>query len=187
MAKGNVLKIDKRIQKTKRLLTESLISLILEKGYEQISIQDILDKANIGRSTFYFHYENKDQLFLDGLHNLEVKIFEKSGRGQSLTLLPLFQHISQNLRLGQAILGKKSGDLFFEMLKYKLADQLIKNINPRISNKLEKKIWNYHCLAAASAVLSLTQSWLDDELPFSAQQISLQAENYIRSILNQDI
>jgi AcrR family transcriptional regulator len=48
--------IDRRIQKTKKILSEALIALILEKGYEQVTVQDIIDKANVGRSTFYCHY-----------------------------------------------------------------------------------------------------------------------------------
>ena len=184
MAKNVVPKIDKRIQKTKKVLSESLIALILEKGYEEISIQDILQKANVGRSTFYFHYENKDQLFLDGLSNLKVQIFDSTSDRKRISLLPLFQHISENSRLGKAILGKKSGDLFFDMLKHQIADLLAKNLKPRLSHQLEKKMWSYHCLAAASAVLSLTRSWLDDQLPFTPEQVSLQAEHYIKSILN---
>ena len=40
------------MQKSKKLLSDALVSLILEKGYEEVTIQDILDRANIGRSTF---------------------------------------------------------------------------------------------------------------------------------------
>jgi AcrR family transcriptional regulator len=183
MSKAKIPKIDKRVQKTKKLLSESLISLILNKGYESISIQDILDKARIGRSTFYFHYENKDQLFLDGLQNLEIQLFAFEPKSSELSLRPMFEHIAQNLRLGQAILGTKAGDLFFDMLKYKIAERLAKDLKPPLPHKGARVLWKYDCLAAASAVLSLTRSWLDDGLPLSAEQVCLQAENYIRALL----
>jgi len=53
---------DRRIQKTLQLLQNALAALISEKDYDAITIQEILDRANVGRSTFYAHFENKDQL-----------------------------------------------------------------------------------------------------------------------------
>jgi AcrR family transcriptional regulator len=58
-------KQNRRIQRTRQLLQRSLLQLIDEKGYDAISIQDITEKANLGRSTFYLHYPSKDALLLD--------------------------------------------------------------------------------------------------------------------------
>src|SRR5258708_32327617 len=69
-------KTDRRIQKTKKSLTEALIKLIMEKGNEKVPIQNILDEANIGGSTFYFHYGSKEKLLFDGLFNLNEKVVE---------------------------------------------------------------------------------------------------------------
>ena len=52
--------IDRRVARTRAMLQQAHISLILEKGYEAITIEDICDKANVGRSTFYAHYTSKD-------------------------------------------------------------------------------------------------------------------------------
>ena len=54
--------IDRRITRTREVLQHALTSLILKKGYEAITIQDICDAANVGRSTFYAHYTSKDDL-----------------------------------------------------------------------------------------------------------------------------
>lgn len=58
-------KKDRRIERTRDSLRNALMQLVQEKGYDAITIQDIADKANIGRSTFYLHYETKDDLLLD--------------------------------------------------------------------------------------------------------------------------
>ena len=58
---------DRRIQKTKALLHEALFSLIVEKNYESIVVNDILDRANVGRSTFYMHFGDKDELLVSGM------------------------------------------------------------------------------------------------------------------------
>src|SRR5271170_3820458 len=60
-------KTDRRIQRTRQLLRESLIELILEKGYDAVTVQDITDHANLGRATFYLHYRDKEELLLQSL------------------------------------------------------------------------------------------------------------------------
>ena len=60
----------RRILRTRRLLHEALVSLILEKGYADITVQDILDRANVGRSTFYAHFRDKEDLLLSGFDRL---------------------------------------------------------------------------------------------------------------------
>src|SRR3989304_9359430 len=55
---------DRRVQRTPERLQKALIELISERGYDAITIQDIVDRANVGRTTFYLHYRNKDDLFM---------------------------------------------------------------------------------------------------------------------------
>jgi len=54
--------LDRRQQRTRRLLKAALISLILERGYDDLTIQDITDRADVRRATFYLHYATKDEL-----------------------------------------------------------------------------------------------------------------------------
>jgi len=58
-------KTDRRVQRTRELLQKALIQLINEQGYDAITIQDIADRANVGRTTFYQHYRSKDELFIN--------------------------------------------------------------------------------------------------------------------------
>ena len=58
-------KMDRRVQRTRKLLRDALMSLIMEDGYDAVSIQDITEKANLGRATFYLHFKDKDELLLD--------------------------------------------------------------------------------------------------------------------------
>lgn len=57
-------KTDRRIQRTRELLQKALIDLIGERGYDAITIQDIAERANVGRTTFYAHYSTKDDLLM---------------------------------------------------------------------------------------------------------------------------
>ena len=61
---------DRRIQRTRKVLHEALVQLIFEKGNDKVTVQAVLDRANVGRSTFYAHYQDLEDLFLSGFENL---------------------------------------------------------------------------------------------------------------------
>jgi AcrR family transcriptional regulator len=65
---------DRRVQRTRQLLRGALFSLIQEKGFEALSVQDIIDRANVGRATFYAHFDNKHDLLLSGLEDFRTAI-----------------------------------------------------------------------------------------------------------------
>jgi hypothetical protein len=62
--------VDRRIRRSQKSLHEALLSLVLEKNYDSITVQEILDRADVGRSTFYAHFEGKDELLISGTHEL---------------------------------------------------------------------------------------------------------------------
>src|SRR5215471_4694864 len=57
-------KTDRRSERTRKLLQNALIDLIAERGYAAITIQAIVDRADVGRTTFYLHFRDKDDLFM---------------------------------------------------------------------------------------------------------------------------
>ncbi len=120
---------DRRVQKTRKLLQDALIELVAEKGYEAITIQELLDRANVGRSTFYAHFQDKDQLLhsilarLDELFVQHEKQFldakKNFGNADIMNLSPefsptlsLFQFIGQNHRFFKAMLGNRGYGIF---------------------------------------------------------------------------
>ena len=69
------MKEDLRVTKTKKLLYETLISLMEEKSFEEIKVSDICKKALINRSTFYSHYSDKYELFMELINTLKISLF----------------------------------------------------------------------------------------------------------------
>jgi len=61
---------DRRVARTRQGLRDALAALIAQKPYETIAVKEILHRANVGRSTFYSHFRDKDDLLLDSLHAL---------------------------------------------------------------------------------------------------------------------
>lgn len=171
--------VDRRIQKTKKILSESLIALILEKGYEHVTVQDVIDRADVGRSTFYSHYENKDQLLMEGHRNLGVTLIgeldadKRAADPQAIGFLPLFRHAAGNLNLAKAMLGKMGGDIFIGHMEGHLADLIRERYRHRFGKTRQEKLWlKYHAAAAAAAVVALLVSWLEDDLPFTAEAMA---------------
>lgn len=106
---------DRRVQRTQKMLHKALMSLILEKKYEAITVQEMLDRADVGRSTFYVHFRDKDDLLFCGFQYLES--FLESAQEASRTVssssyeriigfsLPMFEHALEYKRVNRALLG----------------------------------------------------------------------------------
>ena len=75
MAKAK--KLDRRVQRTRQLLQDALIAMVIEKGYDAVTIQDIIDRANVGRATFYAHFADKQTLLTSRLEDLRGLLTER--------------------------------------------------------------------------------------------------------------
>ncbi len=74
---------DRRVERTRQLLEAALLSLIKEKEFEAISVQEIIDRANVGRATFYAHYDNKEDLLESGFDGLLTTLRERQREARS--------------------------------------------------------------------------------------------------------
>lgn len=107
---------DRRSVRTRDALREALLVLILERGWDAIAVQDLCERANIGRSTFYTHYPNKDALLVGSLDELRAVLRQsaKAGRrdgpsGDFGFALGLIEHAHEQRRLFRALVGRRSG------------------------------------------------------------------------------
>jgi Bacterial regulatory proteins, tetR family len=107
-------KTDRRVRRTRELLRRALFSLIQEQGYDRITVQDLLDRADIGRSTFYAHYRDKDDLLLSSFEDIrstlaaERKAAEQTTGAPSGFLQPLlvvFRHVEGHRHLWQPLVS----------------------------------------------------------------------------------
>jgi AcrR family transcriptional regulator len=98
---------DRRVGKTRKALKEALTDLILEKGYEAVTVQDVIDRADVGRSTFYAHFMDKDDLLMAILADLEMPGLDPSGWKPDDPAfgwtLALFRHFGSVKRLFKAV------------------------------------------------------------------------------------
>lgn len=69
--------IDRRTLRTRRRLRDALLSLTLEKGYDAVTVEDITDRADLGRTTFYLHFGDKETLFLSAIDNIANELVKQ--------------------------------------------------------------------------------------------------------------
>jgi AcrR family transcriptional regulator len=127
---------DRRSQKTQKLLHEALFSLIHQKSYDSIVVKEILDRANVGRSTFYTHFRDKDELLVSGmcdmLRSVQPAVLPSSaGRYENVLWfsLPIFEHIRQQRQVGEAKIETKGRAIIHEHLQKILAAQVADDVN----------------------------------------------------------
>lgn len=169
---------DRRVQRTRKLLQDALIELILEKGYEAISVQDIIDRANVGRSTFYTHFQDTESLFLSTFEwmwdEFERHLSDRPAiRPQTpweFTLL-LFQQAQRHTRLHKALMGKQVGARAIEKFHKTLTTRLQGHLQayaPKADPIMVELIAHY----SISGLFTFLGWWLDNDLPFSAEQMN---------------
>ena len=120
------------LYRTRELLRTALLSLIEEKGFEGASVQNIIDRANVGRATFYAHFDNKEDLLVSGLDGLRAALKAHqakahSHRGASDERLfayshEMFAHIAEYRTVFRAMVGKQSGALIQQLLHKIIVD-----------------------------------------------------------------
>ena len=132
--------VDRRIQRTQQLLRSALLSLIQERGFEALSVQDIIDRANVGRATFYAHFESKEDLLASGIEELRASLetYQRQGLAQPKAVddrlfafsLELFAHANAHRDVFQAMVGKRSGAVIQQLLQKMLVDLVRTEVSP---------------------------------------------------------
>jgi len=116
---------DRRVARTREALRGALLSLMVERGWDGVDIQSLCERANIGRSTFYLHFPNKEALLKGSFGDLRTALRAGASRAnaapdQLAFVGGLIEHVHQQQQVFRALLGRRSGhyvqDRFRELL-----------------------------------------------------------------------
>lgn len=173
---------DRRIQRTRRLVEDAVVALIIEKGYADVTVQDVLDRANIGRSTFYAHFRDKDDVLASGFGRV-LDAFRKAPGSASLAhpgehafdcelSLYLFRHLQEERRLFRALIGHQGGNRvvdFVETLLTQAVERLIaERLPPARQTAVSRDVLVFFVV---HTYMDLLIWWLDHDLPYTPEQM----------------
>lgn len=162
---------DRRVQRTHRMLSEALIELVLERGWDSVSVQDVCERADVGRSTFYTHFADKEDLLVGGLHGLGRFLRAQAAATSDKPLAfvrGLIDHVDEQRRLARAMVGKRSGQVMQQRFRQLLIDLVREDLEPLApgSRHLDASV-RY----VAGALFELLIWWLDARTQLTAADL----------------
>lgn len=164
---------DKRVQRTKTALRDALLALMMENGYEKLSVQQILDRAAVGRATFYLHYRSKEDLLRGSLDELRAGLrqFQQAtpmGKRPLGFSLGFFQHVDGHRKLYRAIVGRESGKIVDKEIRHLVGDLVRAELTARKRDALRVELAAQYI---AGAMLAVVTWWLDRNIKLTALEL----------------
>ncbi len=169
-------KKDARVQKTRLALRDALLELIVERGYENSSVQDILDRASVGRATFYAHYWSKEDLLRQSLDVLREHLIEEWKASAAGARSPLgfsrafFRHVDEHRPLYRAIVGRESGVILTRQMRRLLADLVASDLASE-KGAARGVREDLAVQFVVGAMMSVMHWWLDRSIKLSAEEV----------------
>jgi AcrR family transcriptional regulator len=193
-------KIDRRIQRTRQALRKALVELIEEKGYDAISVEEITQRANLGRATFYLHYKDKEDILLEEFNEKvsdqvrliseipavlweteEPNIGDYKDKKVIFPLLMIFRHAAENADFYRAMLrgetSKRIATRINEIIVQSYYEITEKKF-PDLQSSLPEGV-SYELIAVffSGAFLSILAWWLNQDPAPSAEVMARNFQN----------
>lgn len=159
-----------------------MLALIMEQGYDEINIQAVTDKANLGRATFYLHYKEKDDLLGDVIQQLIEQFIEQSPQlitsqwrlDDIKSIQKLFEFAEANYELYRIMIFSKGSITASRQLHQIIATNMENALENEIESTGMESLLPVHFMANyfAGALLATIFWWLDNELPYNAEEMA---------------
>ena len=170
-------KSDRRIVRTRHSLSQALVDLIKEKRFDEITIQDVIDRADVGRSTFYSHFRDKEDLFQEGwkafLKEFASAIdWQRAGEGKFVPANYLFTHLRDVQPFYKGLVRSRMTDRVFKSGIMNLAEFLEEGLAAHLKNRPKPSLpvpvlVNY----LATQLFALLKWWLDHDMPYPPERM----------------
>jgi AcrR family transcriptional regulator len=173
---------DRRVERTQQLIRGALLDLIQEKGFETLTVQQIIDRANVGRATFYAHFDNKDDLLASGFDDLRASLTarqrEALSRGRTVEdrvfgfSEEVFAHTNEYRDVFRAMVGKRSGAAVQRLLHKLLVDLIRADVKGAVTRKDGVVPAEALVQFIAGALFGLLMWWMDGRMRLSVAQVN---------------
>jgi len=180
-------KEDRRIKRTNKLLQDALISLTLEKGYNEITIREITERADVGYATFFRHYPDKDALLAAVLHSMKDE-FQDLFKPSSIYTDPvntgksIFEYVQQNEKLCVVLLNSTELQALLRPIDQIGLQEATRYFGNSTDTRVPIEIAANHLI---SSLIMLIRWWLDHNKPFPPDRMGqIAAELIIYPVLH---
>lgn len=163
--------VDRRVLRTRMALHRALIGLILARDYDEISIGDITDAADVGRSTFYAHFTDKDDLLRSGLGHLRDMLLEERKKavsaeeGAAMRALGFSRfmtaHLKEQHQLYRALMRGRAGPIVIDKIKELLSELVRAELPRRSASRSSAAAHEIAVRFLVGAYMSVVTWWLD--------------------------
>lgn len=172
---------DRRVRRTRELLRNAFVSLVHEKGYDRVTVQDILDRADVGRSTFYAHYRDKEDLLRSGFEDVHAALAAEKEAAERQTgegtpflepLVAVFRHVERYRESWGPDPGKGNHQVIVSILQEGIDDLVRAHFRSQFPDAdLDRPEPAAAMRFVASACMGVLVWWLDDDVAWSAEEV----------------
>lgn len=172
-------KEDRRSRRSQRLIIDALLVLMLEKRFERITVQEILDRADVGRSTFYAQFRNKEEVLELALERVFSQLYDQqlgSGAALSDQLLPsleLFQHAQETHARYPALMRGLALDPHYQAVQRALRDTILRQLALADASRDLAVPPELAAEYLAGSFLTLVHWWLDRGFTYTPEEMEL--------------
>ncbi len=175
---------DRRIERTHQLLSKALMELIVERGYDSITIQDITDRANVSRTTFYLHFKDKDELLFASMQQIYEglltghegfmpgSVSEADYDGEVNCDAGDFKHVAEYADFYRVMLGKQGSVTFIVRLLSYLTDAMTETFQSKLRDGEPKIPMSLIAASCAGAEIGVMKWWLDHDMEYSPEEMA---------------
>ncbi len=175
----NEARLDRRVVRTRQLLRDAMMELILEKGYDAVTVKDITDRANVGRATFYLHYAGgKEDLLLSNLQEIYDELVDRlvetkqapflTGRNRSSLIA--FEHAAEQRDLYLILLRGQGAAVLTQRIREYLAGLIQQELlQERQDSQVPLEII---ANSIAGSLIALITWWLENNMPHSPEYMA---------------
>lgn len=184
--------MDRRQQKTRAAIFDAFGTLLSSKHYSKITVQDIIDQANIGRTTFYAHFETKDDLlkemctdlfghvFSESLDSERTHDFSAETGNPRATITHILYHLLDHQKSIIAILTYGRSDLFLDFFRHYLDELMAAELIEKAHSKDRTIPDDFLVNHISTSFIGMLQWWIAKDLSQTPEKL---ADNFMAVIL----